>query len=161
MGDASRPTCKVVQRPGEAGARAHPRGCKIRSTVQPGGQVKSSTAAGVQKQKAKTTRLKYTLTATKNNHSVRMLLDTGAVVATCKQGDVARWGLGAPSAIRPLRVASGQTIQVPVHTAVPFSVRINGRSYPVTSTLYVTAGERLCGTNMIRQLPGVSLKFVK
>ena len=155
-----RPTCKVVTRPGQRGARIAPKGCKVRKT-QAGQTIRSYTKAGVEKAKITTNRLKYTLTAARNNHRVRMLFDTGAMVTTIQQADVARWGLGAPSATKPLRVASGATIQVPTHNAVSFNVRINGRSYPVTSTLYVTAGERLCGVNTIRQLEGVSIKYVK
>ena len=156
-----RPTGKVVTRPGERGARIAPKGCKVRKTQEGDGQIRSYTKAGVEKSKVTTKRLKYTLTASKNDHSVRMLFDTGAMVTTIQQGDVARWGLGAPAATKPLRVASGQTIQVPVHSGVAFSVRINGRSYPVTSSVYVTAGDRLLGVDSIRQLPGVTVKYVK
>ena len=46
-------------------------------------------------------------------------------------------------------------------SGVAFTVRINGRSYPVTSTIYVTAGDRLLGVDSIRQLPGVSAKYVQ
>ena len=156
-----RPTCKVVTRPGQRGARIAPKGCKVRKTQEGGGQIRSYTKTGVEKAKIMTDRLKYTLTASKNDHSVRMLFDTGAMVTTIQRADVARWGLGQPTATKPLRVASGQTIQVPVHTGVAFSVRINGRSYPVTSSVYVTGGDRLLGVDSIRQLPGVSVKYVQ
>ena len=156
-----RPTCKVVARPGQRGGRIAPKGCKVRKTQEGGGQIRSYTKAGVEKSKVLTKRLKYTLTASKNGHRVSMIFDTGAMVTTIKQADANRWGLGAPAATKPLTVASGATIQAPVHTGVAFSVRINGRRYPVTSTLYVTAGDRLLGVDSIRQLPGVSVKYVQ
>ena len=36
--DANRPTCKVVKRDGQKGARIFPKGCKVRSLARGAGQ---------------------------------------------------------------------------------------------------------------------------
>ena len=51
-----RPTCKVVTRPGQRGARIAPKGCKVRKTQEGGGQIRSYTKAWVEKSKVLTKR---------------------------------------------------------------------------------------------------------
>ena len=46
-----KPTCKVVKRQGQAGARIDPKGCKVRSEKDAAGKVKTTNKQGQQKHK--------------------------------------------------------------------------------------------------------------
>ena len=50
-----KPTCKVVKRQGQTGARIEPNGCKVRSEKDAGGRVKTTNKQGQQKHKVKET----------------------------------------------------------------------------------------------------------
>ena len=50
-----KPTCKVVKRQGQTGARIDPKGCKVRSEKDAAGRVKTTNKQGQQKHKVKET----------------------------------------------------------------------------------------------------------
>ena len=52
----TRPTCKVVKREGERGARIDPKGCKVRTTKDTQGNKKKETKQGYEKIKRTTTK---------------------------------------------------------------------------------------------------------
>ena len=50
-----KPTCKVVKRQGQTGARIDPKGCKVRSEKDAAGRVTTTNKQGQQKHKVKET----------------------------------------------------------------------------------------------------------
>ena len=53
-----KPTCKVVKREGQRGARIDPKGCKVRTTKDAQGNKKKENKQGQQKIKRTTTKTK-------------------------------------------------------------------------------------------------------
>jgi len=76
----NRPTCKVVVKPGERGARIYPKGCKVRSrpsTNRPNKVVKY-TKDGVKKRTISIRGEEYYMICSRNNKRASFMYDTGA-----------------------------------------------------------------------------------
>ena len=96
--NANRPTCKVVTRPNQRGARIHPRGCKVRNRVVGGTVRKESRATGLLKPvKHRITQRGHeqqlAIRVPGNLGYVNMTFDTGATHTVISEADARRLGI--------------------------------------------------------------------
>ena len=95
-----KPTCKVVKRQGQKGARIHPKGCEVRTGVSGAGYATKTKTnkQGLKKVKIKVPGNKAHLLWTASNPDapqanwVEMLYDTGAQDTTLTQADATKLG---------------------------------------------------------------------
>ena len=129
-----KPTCKVVTRPGQRGARVHPKGCKVRNRVQGDGTVRKESKLGrLKPEKLRVVSSRnYYLQVARGNGRVytKMLWDTGATVTVMSYTTAKRLGiLTKDGNLRPgLRygadarvvIASGErvTVKNPAHRPI-------------------------------------------
>ena len=112
-------TCKVVKRANERGARIHPRGCKVRTTVSATGAKTKVNKEGQIKRTAKTQNraFKVIVRRTENaNMRARLVWDTGAMLDTMSYEDADRLNLlegrvRHPSSIQGA-VGGGQSFEI-------------------------------------------------
>jgi|EP01049_Picozoa_sp_SAG25_P002255 hypothetical protein len=92
-----KPTCKVVKREGQGGARIHPKGCQVRTDVKADGSKITKDKAGQRKYKKKETDLKHFIfAATSPNEPrsnwVKMQYDTGASITVMTGAQATKLG---------------------------------------------------------------------
>ena len=78
-----KPTCKVVKREGQGGARIHPKGCQVRTDVKADGTKITKNKAGQRKFKKKETGATHFIFAARSPNTprrnwVKLVYDTGA-----------------------------------------------------------------------------------
>ena len=123
-----KPTCKAVVRHNQGGARVHPKGCRVRYKVQPGGQIRKVSKTTGQLKPVKTKVVErgnnYYLTVRRSggrsSQSSRFLWDSGASKTSMSNTVAKRIGiltqngqLRAPLRYGPdipMRLANGQVI---------------------------------------------------
>ena len=95
-----KPTCKVVKREGEGGARIHPLGCQVRTDVKGDGTKITTNKAGQRKYKKKETSKAHIIFAAKSpteprENWVKMIYDTGASLTYMSKQHAAKLGYDA------------------------------------------------------------------
>lgn len=94
-----KPTCKVVKRQGQKGARIHPKGCEVRTGVSGAGYATKTKTnkQGLKKVKIKVPGSKHEIIAARHPLSpvadwVRMTYDTGAMSSSMKPAAATKLG---------------------------------------------------------------------
>ena len=168
-----KPACKAVKRTlsGQRGARIHPKGCTVRTTVNTTTGIKTRTnKAGQIKRKTKTTGDEFRVrvkSVPNSNVSVPMLWDTGAGIDTISHADAVKLNIlnrpHYPSAIE----GAGDIVHNSFELRnVPLWVRLTTGTPStriVSRQLFITPGRRshtsnVIGTPTIKQLSKVLLK---
>lgn len=144
-----KPTCKVVTRPGQRGARVHPKGCKVRNRVQGDGTVRKESKLGrLKPQKLRVTSARnYYLQVARGNGRIytKMLWDTGATTTVMSYTTAKRVGiLSKDGNLRPglrygadarVTIASGEQVTVKSIVDVPLKIQRTGEV--VSGKLYL------------------------
>ena len=162
-----KPTCKAVKRPGQRGARIHPKGCKIRSTVQGDGTIQRTNKRGQPKQKVKATTRNFKVTVSRNNHSKQFIWDTGAMTTSINYKLAKRWKLlsarnqpAGPHERIQLINADKSITNGYLFPNVQMRVRVQGKTYTVTAPVAVKPRALyLLGVSTINKLTQVNVKF--
>ena len=91
---SDRPTCQVVKRAGQRGARIHPKGCKLRRTVDKQGKTTRTTRTGQVKTQIAERGKKHRLSVRgPNKQAISFVWDTGATVSTISVLNALKIGL--------------------------------------------------------------------
>ena len=164
-----KPTCKAVKVIGQKGARIHPKGCQIRTTVNTTTGTKTKTnKAGQQKIKAKTdedefyVRIKSTDNPTPGV-SVPMMWDTGASMDSICYADAVKLGIQNTRRIPFVLETPGGEVHSYAFENVPLRVRLRPNTPDVqiiSRQLFIQPGRRttssnLLGTASMKQLASV------
>ena len=150
-----KPTCKVVTRPGQRGARVHPKGYKTRNRVQGDGTVRKESKLGrlkPQKLRVTSARNYYLQVARGNGRTyTRMLWDTGATVTVMSYTTAKNIGiLSKDGNLRPglrygadaqVTIASGERVTVKSIANVPLKLQrtgevVSGKVYLLRSGIH-------------------------
>ena len=185
-----KPTCKVVKREGQRGARIDPKGCTVRTEKSAAGTMTTRNKAGETKIKAKETNNKFTLAIAgskqqgiangwstrseaskrnyKSNHEI--LYDTGAQITLMSKDLLTRIGVNwrRKNNIHMADVNGvGGTESMKVLLDVQFYVLIHSGTSQwtlVTADVYVKGVDsdvsNLLGVDAILQLNRLKVKFV-
>ena len=166
-----KPTCKVVTRPGQRGARVHPKGCKVRNRVVSGAVRKESKAGRLKPQKIRVTSSgNYYFQVSRGNGRIdtRMLWDTGATTTVMSYTTAKRIGvLSKDGHLRPgLRwgadtaviTASEQRVTVKTIVNVPLKIQRTGEV--VSGKMYLLrGGSSLYGLSHIKNTKTLKVKY--
>lgn len=171
-----KPTCKAVKRPGQRGARIHPRGCRVRYILNNDGTLgKNAKATGTLKPAKQTIVIEgdrhFQFNArVRNSPSTRFLWDTGATITSISQKTARKLGLLGTNnqpingfswgADEQTTIADGSVIQVKTINNVPLTfARFSEET--VNGTVIIIRDESspsLFGVNMIRKVKTLKIK---
>ena len=185
-----KPTCRVVKRAGQTGARIDPKGCTVRTEKSATGKLTTKNKAGETKIKVKEANNKFMMTiagstqqsvprgwskrtaankaAYKNNHKI--LYDTGAQVTLMSKALLGKigvnWRRTTNYHMADIQGVTGSENMKVLHN-VPFYVLLHSKTSQwtlVTVNVYVkdadTATSNLIGVDAILQLKRLKVKFV-
>lgn len=179
-----RPTCKVVKKPNETGARIYPRGCKVRRVQQADGSIKKYNKQGQEKAKIRYAigdpmgrNIAYVWLAidypnagnVEHTRGVHMIWDTGATITLMKYADAEAWGLirkpnGRLRAFSDAHSqnAHGEVSRVRIYKNVPFTIKWGNVEETVRDDIMVhsppVVGSNLLGTKTMRKLKRLKMK---
>ena len=171
-----RPTCKVVTKPGQRGARIHPRGCRVRNRIVNGTMRKVSKATG-QIKPVKTKIIEqgrnYYITVQRaggrSTQSSRFLYDTGASHTSMSHTVAKRLGiltqagrLRAPLSYgedKRTRIADGSVLVVKSVRDVPLILQMTQEVVRGTVILMPGNASSLYGVSHIRNTRSLKVKF--
>ena len=183
-----KPTCKVVKREGQTGARIAPKGCEVRTEVSATGVKVRRNKADLVKLKLKTAKkaLSFIISSepgfpesamtvfgdSEDRETYRvnnqMLWDTGASLTTMSTVFFARLfperANGLPDGSGRVTVADGELVITNRYNNMTFYILV--KEYPdkwveVTDTIETKVGfSNLLGTTSIKQLGRLKVKFI-
>lgn len=170
-----KPTCKVVKRQGQKGARIHPKGCQVRTGVS-GANYATKTKTnkqGQKKVKIKVPGRKHEIIAARSPLSpigdwVRMTYDTGAMATAMKPSAASKLGYPPPivqaeGTPRQIRGVTGYTQSMELN--MTFYIKLGPNDWRQVSGLaWVSPGmtsSNLLGVTHIKGLKSsYNIKFV-
>ena len=167
-----KPTCKAVTRPGQRGARVHPKGCKVRNRVQGDGTVRKESKLGrLKPEKIRVTSSgNYYFQVSRDGGRVytRMLFDTGATVTVMSYTTAKRIGvLSKDGHLRSgLRWGADTTVitaseqRVTVKTIVNVPLKIQRTGEVVSGKMYLLrGGSSLYGLSHLKNTKTLKVKY--
>ena len=187
--DQDKPTCKVVKRAGQRGARIAPRGCKVRTDIDADGRKTRRNKAGETKIKLVELDRKFILAVagpkqqsvingweqrspqSKRNYKEdnHMLYDTGAMVTLMSRALLQRLGINWKRTTNTYTTnisGVGGDQQTKVLVGVEFYIQIDwftNQWTKVKADIHVMPTDdntsRLLGVDVIRQLTRLTVKF--
>ena len=169
MKGGATPSCKVVLREGQGGARIHPKRCKVRTKKTASGATEKTDKAGKTKRKIKETDSQHWVTVARSGNGMgphlQMLWDTGAEDSVLSKESFIklkdRRFRGTPT---PRRVQGvSKLTDVEIYDNFPIYVKLGDGDYrKIRITARVMPGDslNLLGRDAIRQLKRYRVKFV-